>query len=152
MGGTPTFPFYAEMKGVTLSPGTVFLQDYSYSTSFPDMKFKPAAIIVTRVVSRSEERKEFCIDLGYKGISADPKGLRGLLLEMPEAEPVLQNEEHWVFKSPTGNLLPLGSVVHVMPTHICPTVALYERAYVVGAEGEVSKEWKIAARDRVAEI
>jgi D-serine deaminase-like pyridoxal phosphate-dependent protein len=152
MGGTPTFPFYAEMKGVTLSPGTVFLQDYSYSTSFPDMKFKPAAIIVTRVVSRSEERKEFCIDLGYKGISADPKGLRGLLLEMPEAEPVLQNEEHWVFKSPTGNLLPLGSVVHVMPTHICPTVALYERAYVVGAEGEVSKEWKIAARDRVVEI
>lgn len=152
MGGTPTFPYYAEMKGINLSPGTVFLQDYSYSTSFPDMKFKPAAIIVTRVVSRSEERKEFCIDLGYKGISADPKGLRGLLLEMPEAEPVLQNEEHWVFRSPTGSLPPLGSVVHVMPTHICPTVTLYERAYVVDAEGKIAKEWKIAARDRVAEI
>lgn len=152
MGGTPTFSFYAEMKGVNLSPGTVFLQDYSYSARFPDMKFKPAALIVTRVVSRSEERTEFCIDLGYKGISADPKGLRGLLLEMPEAEPVLQNEEHWVFRSPSGSLPPLGSVVHVMPTHICPTVALYERAYVVSAAGIVAKEWKIAARDRVAEF
>jgi hypothetical protein len=34
-----------------------------------------------------------------------------------------------------------------MPYHICPTVALYERAVVI-ENGEISGEWKTIARDR----
>jgi D-serine deaminase-like pyridoxal phosphate-dependent protein len=152
MGGTPTFPFYAEMPDVTLSPGTVFLQDHSYSTSFPDMDFAPAALIVSQVVSRNPSRREFCIDLGYKGISADPKDLRGRLLVDQDVQPVLQNEEHWVYSQPEGQLPVLGDLIYVLPTHICPTVALYERAYVVDAQGHCTKSWNIAARDRVVEF
>jgi len=152
MGGTPTFPCYAEMPDVTLSPGTFFLQDYSYSENFPDMEFTPAALIVTRVVSLNPARREFCIDLGYKGISADPKGLRGKLLTIDDCDPVLQNEEHWVFVKRSGELPKLGDIVYVMPTHICPTVALYERACIVDADGLWTKAWKIVARDRVVGI
>jgi D-serine deaminase-like pyridoxal phosphate-dependent protein len=152
MGGTPTFPYHAEIPGVTLSPGTFFLQDYSYSQSFPDMGFTPAALIVTRVVSVNRARMEFCIDLGYKGLSSDPKGLRGKLLTISDCDPVFQNEEHWVFRKNGGELPRLGDIVYVLPTHICPTVALHERAYVVDSGGDWKKQWRIIARDRVVGI
>mgnify|MGYP001353014955 CR=1 FL=1 len=152
MGGTPTFPFYAAMPDVTLSPGTCFLQDLSYMESYPDMAFVPAALIVTRVVSRNAERREFCVDLGYKGVSADPQGPRGKLLNFPDSEPVFQNEEHWVFSARSGELPPPGAIVYALPTHICPTVALYERAYIADPSGKIDAQWKIAARDRVVGI
>jgi len=34
-----------------------------------------------------------------------------------------------------------------VPKHICPTCALYEKAFVV-ENGSVEKEWRIVARDR----
>jgi len=140
------------LPGVTLSPGTFFLQDYSYSESFPDMGFSPAALIVTRVVGVNRARNEFCIDLGYKGLSSDPRGLRGKLVTIDDCEPVLQNEEHWVFRKNEAVLPAPGDIVYVLPTHICPTVALYERAYVVGAEGSWKSQWRIIARDRVVGV
>jgi len=148
IGGTPTFPCYATMEGVTLSPGTCFLQDYSYASSFPDLCFKNAAVLFTRVISRNEKLGTFTVDLGYKGISSDPQGLRGLILDHEGSEPVLQNEEHWVFTAPRKGLPKIGEEVYVIPTHICPTVALYERAHIINADGVCYTEWKIAARDR----
>jgi D-serine deaminase-like pyridoxal phosphate-dependent protein len=148
MGGTPTFPCYAAHDDVILSPGTCFLHDYSYASSFPDLKFEHAALIMARVVSRNAGLGTFTIDLGYKGISADPKGLRGLLLGFEESTPVLQNEEHWVFPAPARGLPEIGEEVYVIPTHICPTVALYERAHIVDGQGVCYAEWKIASRDR----
>jgi hypothetical protein len=38
-------------------------------------------------------------------------------------------------------------VLYGLPYHICPTVALYERAMVI-ENNKVSAEWKIIARDR----
>jgi len=148
MGGTPTFPCYAPREELTLSPGTCFLHDYSYASSFPDLKFEYAAAIMARVVSRNPGLGTFTIDLGYKGISADPKGLRGYILDHEGSVPVLQNEEHWVFTAPKKGLPELGEEVYVIPTHICPTVALYERAHIVDKDGVCFTEWKIAARDR----
>lgn len=148
MGGTPTFPCYAPRKELTLSPGTCFLHDYSYSSSFPDLEFEHAALILARVVSRNPNRGTFTIDLGYKGVSADPKGVRGFLIGYEGSVPVLQNEEHWVFTTPDKGLPELGEEVYVIPTHICPTVALYERAYIVDKDGICFTEWKIASRDR----
>ncbi len=148
IGGTPTFPCYATMEGVMLSPGTCFLQDYSYASSFPDLRFKNAAVLFTRVISRNVKLKTFTLDLGYKGISSDPQGLRGLILDHEGSQPMLQNEEHWVFTAPKKGLPEIGEEVYVIPTHICPTVALYERAHIINTDGVCYTEWKIAARDR----
>ncbi len=148
MGGTPTFPCYAPRQDLTLSPGTCFLHDYSYASSFPDLKFEYAAAILARVVSRNTALGTFTIDLGYKGISADPKGPRGFLPDYESSVAVLQNEEHWVFTAPKKGLPAIGEEVYVIPTHICPTVALYERAHIVDKDGVCFTEWKIASRDR----
>jgi D-serine deaminase-like pyridoxal phosphate-dependent protein len=73
------------------------------------------------------------------------------LLEVPDCEYVLQNEEHLVVESPAaGNYHP-GAELYAMPTHICPTVAMHRRAYVV-ENGALFGSWEIAARDRVLTV
>ncbi|WP_308588636.1 D-TA family PLP-dependent enzyme [uncultured Oscillibacter sp.] len=150
MGGTPTFPCYAKYPGVYLSPGTVFLNDYNYSTSYRDMDFTPAGIIMTRVISRPTPNT-FTLDLGYKGIASDMDGVRGVIVGMEEiATPVAQSEEHWVFEMAPGHeaeIPPVGSELFVMPAHICPSTALYPFVPVV-EKGEITERWDIAARNR----
>ncbi|MES2790786.1 MAG: alanine racemase, partial [Planctomycetota bacterium] len=53
-GGTASFPIYAELADPTIefSPGTCLFNDAGYSEAFPDLEFRPAALILTRVVSR----------------------------------------------------------------------------------------------------
>jgi D-serine deaminase-like pyridoxal phosphate-dependent protein len=41
----------------------------------------------------------------------------------------------------------IGDVFYGTPFHICPTVALYEKAWVVN-NGRIDTSWKVIARDR----
>ena len=148
-GGSPSFGCHAEDKGVFLSPGTVFLWDYGYAQNYPDLPFTPGAALMTRVVSHPAQGM-FTLDLGYKAISADPAGERGVLLGCPNAESAFQSEEHWTWRMQPGHedeRPPIGAVMYVIPTHICPTSALY-RAVRVARGGRVVGQWALAARDR----
>src|SRR5262249_11357085 len=74
LGGTPTFPVYARLNlpGLECAPGTCFLQDHGYGTRFADVSgFAPAALLLTRVISRPT-RTRVTFDLGYKAIASDP--------------------------------------------------------------------------------
>lgn len=147
MGGTSTFPCRTGKDGMYLSPGTCFIGDWGYAQKFPDMPFPPGAALFTRVVSRPTENT-FTIDLGYKGIASDPAGERGIIAGMEDAKPLFQNEEHWVFSLPDGQPPPaIGDGCYVIPTHICPTSALYPRI-LVAQNGKICGEWQVSARDR----
>src|SRR6185436_281284 len=61
-GGTPTFPIHAQRKDVECSPGTCVLWDAGYASKLPDMDFLPAALLLTRVVSRPGAN-QLCLDL-----------------------------------------------------------------------------------------
>ncbi len=152
MGGTPTFPIYAELDqpGVECSPGTCVLQDDSYGTRYPDLSFTPAALILTRVVSHPKPGR-LCLDLGYKAVAADPQGPRARLLEVDDARPVVHSEEHLVVETGRAEGIPIGTPLLALPTHICPSVALHRRAYVI-ENGEVAGMWEVTARDRVLGI
>jgi D-serine deaminase-like pyridoxal phosphate-dependent protein len=84
--------------------------------------------------------------LGHKAVAADPAGPRVRLLEPEDARPVVHSEEHLVIE--TGEYIPIGTPLFAIPTHICPTVALHRRAYVI-EDGEVIGKWEVTARDRV---
>lgn len=149
MGGTPSFPCHAKHPDVFLSPGTCFISDYGYMSKLPDLPFVPAAAILTRVISHPQEGF-FTLDLGYKGIAADPAGIRGVIVNLEDAAPILHSEEHWVWRMRDGfkHLVPpIGSSLYVIPTHICPTSALYPSA-LIAKNGEVCDEWPITARNR----
>ncbi|MEO5891856.1 MAG: D-TA family PLP-dependent enzyme, partial [Ferruginibacter sp.] len=62
-----------------------------------------------------------------------------------------QSEEHLVVKVNDSSIFKPGDVLYGVPVHICPTVALYERAVVIEKNMAV-KEWKVIARDRKINI
>jgi D-serine deaminase-like pyridoxal phosphate-dependent protein len=154
LGGTPTFPIYARLQlpGLELSPGTCFLHDHGYGSKFADLAgFTPAALLLTRVISRPLPNR-LTLDLGYKAVAGDPPaGKRLVLLDVPDVTPVLHNEEHYVVDTPAADQFPPGSVLYAVPTHICPTVALHKEALVV-EQGRVTERWEIVARDRVLSV
>jgi D-threonine aldolase len=148
VGGTPTLPIHAELKipGIECSPGTIVLHDDGYRSRYPDLAFTPAALLLTRVVSRPAVNR-LCLDLGHKAVAADPAGARARLLEL-DTRPVVHSEEHLVVETPLAGTIPLGTPFLAIPTHICPTVALHRRAYVI-EDGVLTGQWEVAARDRV---
>lgn len=151
VGGTPTFPAFADLDlpGLECSPGTCVLHDHGYGTRFADMpEFVPAAVVLSRVISRPTPTR-VTLDLGYKAIASDPPaGKRCIFLNLPEATPMVQNEEHFALETPHAEKYAPGDVVYAIPTHVCPTSALHKEAYVV-RNGQVAGTWPIVARDRV---
>src|SRR5207302_5686682 len=151
VGGTPTFPVYArlDLPGLECSPGTLVLHDHGYGSRFADLGgFTPAALLLTRVISRPTATR-VTFDLGYKAVASDPPaGKRLVLLDVPDYEAVLQNEEHLVIETLEADRYKPGDEVLAVPTHICPTCAMHKQAYVV-ENGEVTGTWEIVARDRI---
>ncbi len=150
MGGTPTFPCHAKAADVFLSPGTIFVSDSGYRKSFPDIDVIPAAAVLTRVISHPDSDL-FTLDTGTKAVSADADP-RGILFGFEEkCDPVLSSEEHWVFRMRPEyiNERPsIGEILYVIPTHICPTTAMYDAAYIC-SDGRLTDIWKVAARERI---
>ncbi|MBM3999945.1 MAG: D-TA family PLP-dependent enzyme [Planctomycetes bacterium] len=148
-GGTGSFPILAEKEdpALELSPGTVVFHDAGYSAMFPDLPFEPAALLLTRVVSRPSSGR-LTVDLGYKAVAGDPPmGRRVSFPELPDAREVLHNEEHLVLESSLGDRFRPGDPLLAIPRHVCPTTALHQSAIVV-ADGAVVDEWPVTARDR----
>ena len=145
MGGTPTFPFHKETPGVYLSPGTVFVNDFGYSDKFHDLPFRAGAAILTRVISHPAAGL-FTLDTGYKAISPD-KAERGIIADLPSAKPRGHSEEHWVWSAEGGTVPPIGTVLYIIPSHICPTTAQYPGVHVV-SKGKLINYWEVSARNR----
>ncbi len=148
-GGTGSFPIYAQKVDPTLelSPGTCVFHDAGYGGVFPDLKFTPAAVLLTRVISRPTANR-VTLDLGYKAVASDPPAGRRLVFpDLPGAEQVLQNEEHLVLETAdAANYVP-GDELIAIPRHVCPTSALHKEAVVV-EDGQIIARWPITARDR----
>lgn len=153
-GGTPTFPIWAKIHepGLQCSPGTFVLYDHGYGSKYAELAgLKPAAVVVSRLISKPMPGR-LTFDLGHKAIAADPPaGKRCVLLNLSEFTYVLQNEEHFGIETLAADDWNIGDVIYAVPSHICPTVALHRRAYVV-ENNHVIGTWEIASRDRVLTV
>lgn len=145
-GGSPTYSYYAKRGDIECSPGTFVFWDRSYSRMMPEEPFSAAALVLTRVISIVDHER-ICLDLGHKSLSADHPQPRVQFLNAPEAEPVSHSEEHLVVKVPDSSKYSVGELFYGMPQHICPTVALYERA-IVAEENSITGEWEVTARNK----
>ena len=63
----------------------------------------------------------------------------------------MHSEEHLVVETQKAEKFALGTPLLAIPTHVCPTVALHRRAYVID-EGHVVDQWEVTARDRMRGI
>jgi len=162
-GGSPTFPIHAKrakandiakppaVPEVQCSPGTFVYWDKGYGDSFPDQPFQPAALVVTRVISKRSDTR-LCLDLGHKSIAPENElSRRVFFLNGPDLKPVGQSEEHLVVETDAAAMHRVGDVFYGVPYHVCPTIALYDRAFTI-EDGRVTGSWKNSARDRIITI
>jgi len=149
-GGTPTFPVHALRTGIETSPGTCLLWDYGYSSSFSDMDFMQAALLLIRIISKPRQDL-VCLDLGHKALASEMPHPRVKIFEMENYEVVSHNEEHMVLRTQQASSLNVGDVLYGIPYHICPTVDRYDYVSVV-RDNKVSEQWKVEARNRTLTI
>ncbi len=149
-GGTPTFPIFARRNDVECSPGTCVLWDFGYATKLPDLDFLPAALLLTRVISKPGA-DHLCLDLGHKAVASESPHPRVQFLELPEAKAIKHSEEHLVVETARAGEFPIGACLYGIPWHICPTVALHSEAVII-KNGRAEDHWKISARDRALTI
>ncbi len=150
VAGTGSFPILAEMgePNLELTPGTTTLYDAGYHSSFADLPFRPAAAVMTRVVSCNREG-HLTLDCGHKSIAPDqPAGRRALFPEIPDAIEVSHTEEHLVIATDQASRFSIGDCLIALPRHVCPTVALHQSATLV-ADGKIVDTWQVTARNRV---
>jgi len=146
-GGSPTFPIHAARGVVECSPGTFIYWDRGYSLNCEEQPFLTAALVISRVISLPDKTK-LCLDVGHKSISAENELTKRIFfLNAPELTFVGQSEEHLVMETGKDHQYKVGDVLYGLPYHICPTVALYERAITI-ENNLISGEWRNIARDR----
>ena len=146
VGGSPTFQFHAKRVGVETSPGTTVFWDAGYGSLFPELSFLPAAVLLTRIISKPTEHT-LCLDLGHKSIAPEMSFPRVQFLNLPDSQQISQSEEHLVVSVKNGNRYQVGDVIYGLPLHICPTVAKYEQLQIVSNK-TVTTTWKVAARNQ----
>lgn len=150
-GGSPTFLIHAKRENTECSPGTFIFWDKNYHDNIPEQHFDHAALVLTRVVSLPDDTR-ICIDLGYKAISCEHSlQSRVYFLNAPDLKPYSHSEEHMVMEAGPNHGYQIGDVLFGLPLHICPTVAMYNNAYLV-ENGVYTQKWGITARGREVSI
>jgi D-serine deaminase-like pyridoxal phosphate-dependent protein len=146
-GGSPTFSIHCKRKKIECSPGTFIYWDKTYLDLCPEQKFLPAALVMTRVISLPDETK-LCLDLGHKSVAAENELTRRIYFPgAPQLKATSQSEEHLVVDAGRNHSYKVGDLLFGIPFHICPTVALYEKAYTI-ENRKLTGKWKAIARDR----
>ncbi|EMR04295.1 D-TA family PLP-dependent enzyme [Cesiribacter andamanensis] len=150
-GGTPAFTTHRLREDTFCSPGTCVLWDWGYGDALREQPFQYAALLLTRIISKPAPGI-VTIDLGHKGVAAEnPIDKRVRFLNLQDWELLSQSEEHGVLRVQGWDALQVGDVLYGVPYHICPTVNLYDEAYVV-EEGKATARWEVLARRRRLEV
>jgi D-serine deaminase-like pyridoxal phosphate-dependent protein len=150
-GSTGTYRFDSENPGITeLQPGSFVFMDMEYrqiggpdGTEYRD--FQHALTVITTVVSRSPGLA--IVDGGYKAFATDRPftpaavGIGGVTFAWA-------GDEHGRLDlSQASREVRLGDRIEFLPTHIDPTVNLYDRIYALRGD-RVEDVWPIAARGK----
>lgn len=153
--GTPAFPAtvsYARFQGASFmhraSPGTVVYSDLSSTVELPpDYLYRPAAIVVSRVVSHPRPGMITC-DAGHKTLSVDAGVPNCAVLGHPPFRPCKPSEEHLPIAVPSQIPPPaIGDVLYLVPRHVCPTVNNFDHALFV-RDGHIANVEPVSARGR----
>ncbi len=150
--GTPAFPSALKHMGLAVlegtvhrvSPGTVVYHDLRSAEQLPGIEKQFAATVLTRVASLPGDDLFTC-DAGSKAIEGTGKDRIAAVVGHPEFEALGQSEEHTVFRAPEEKRPKRGTLLRLVPGHVCPTVNLAERAVLV-EDGKLVGTADVSAR------
>jgi D-serine deaminase-like pyridoxal phosphate-dependent protein len=152
VGSTPTALYAGEVKGVTeVRPGTYIFYDRMQAKLGVCTPQDCAAVVWATVVSRPSDTLAI-IDGGSKTFATDvqpdrePLNLSGFgyIPAAPDAVLERLTEEHGMIRAHAGDGLQIGSKVGIIPNHICSTLNLHNRVYLLENGG--IREIAVSAR------
>jgi D-serine deaminase-like pyridoxal phosphate-dependent protein len=151
-GGTPTARTTHEIGEVTeVRAGTYVYGDRACIAN-GSVPLDSCALRVLATVVSTPTRDRAILDAGSKTLTYDPAlGVSGygLLVEHPDADVYLLNEEHgFVDVSRCDPPPAVADTVTVVPNHACGTTNMHDEV-VVHRGGEVVATWPVAARGKV---
>lgn len=144
--GTPTFRYalnYPKFAGGRInesevahrvSPGTVVFHDFQYDSLLEDLELKPAAMLLSRVISHPQTDLVTC-DAGSKSIASEAGHPVAFVLGRPDLVAKPPSEEHLPLQCTSGEKPKRGEALLLIPKHVCPTVNLAEQALLVKSDG-----------------
>ena len=151
-GATPTFELSAHGIVTEERPGTYVFGDRQQAA----LRGEPAedvALMVAATVVSAGTGDGFVIDAGAKSLAQDVSPIipgHGAIVGYPEAVIHRLHDHHGAVSLPPGSARPaVGSIVWVVPNHVCPVINLVDD-FVVAQGGRVVARWTVDARGRNA--
>jgi D-serine deaminase-like pyridoxal phosphate-dependent protein len=140
--GTGTFDIASRHPGITeIEAGSFVFMDTTYSQL--DIPFEQSLSVLSTVLSRPTD-DTVILDVGMKGISAERSC--PVVRENEALEIQRLSEAHAGGKLTGGGFDPKpGDKLHLVPSHCCTTVSLYDEMVVV-RDGTVDAVWPTLAR------
>jgi hypothetical protein len=147
-GGSWSFQHYADNPNIRPTPGTWIYWD-TRNAEMEELGFRIASLILGQIVDEDAEMDTVTIDIGSKSCSSDqPLQHRFKLVQYPDTELVIQNEEHAVVRL-NGAPLNVGDFVIAAPGHACTLTVKFPYTNVVSKDGEIVGRYVHDARDRI---
>lgn len=143
--GTPTFKYaldFAEFLDLAgcqhrVSPGTVVFHDLQYDDLLEDLELEPAAVVLSRVISKPNDGLVTC-DAGSKSVASEAGAPVAYVVGHPQLVAQSPSEEHLPLKVTGATGPDYGEVLLLVPKHVCPTVNLAEQALLVEEDGSAT--------------
>jgi D-serine deaminase-like pyridoxal phosphate-dependent protein len=152
VGSTPSARSEMRHQGVTeVRPGTYVFNDTNMINLGVATQETCAAHVLATVVSRATPER-FVIDAGSKCFTSDGVGRPGWIqvAGRPDLTMKFITEEHGVgsIDLSQGGALSIGDRLELIPSHVCPVINLFDRAYAT-RKGDVVQELVVASRGMV---
>ena len=158
VGSTPTATHAKHLEGVTeMRPGVYLLGDLFQAGLGSCTEADIACSVLATVISHRRSSNRIIIDSGGLALSKDRSTQDtpfdagyGRVVDAVTGTPMGDlyvasvHQEHGEVTSASElpwATLPLGTVVRVLPNHICMTAAMYERYHLVSTNGEITGHW-----------
>jgi D-serine deaminase-like pyridoxal phosphate-dependent protein len=146
-GSTPTVAFSTSSVITEIRPGEYVFCDLD-NTRLGACEEDQIALFVAATVVSDWVPDQVILDVGTKALGREgnpDKGYGGIAGK--KAVLARLNEYHGFAAVPAGESRPsVGTVVPVVPNHVCPVVNSFEELIVTDTEGTMLQRWPVAAR------
>ena len=146
-GSTPTVAFSTSSVITEIRPGEYVFCDLN-NTRLGACEEDHIALFVAATVVSDWVPEQVILDVGTKALGREGNPERGYGgIAGTKAVLAKLNEYHGFVAVPAGESRPsVGTVVPVVPNHVCPVVNSFEELVVTDSEGTMLQRWPVAAR------
>lgn len=146
-GSTPTIAFSTSTVITEIRPGEYIFCDLD-NARLGACEENQIALFVAATVVSDWVPNQVILDVGTKALGREGNPERGYGgIAGKEAVLARLNEYHGFLAVPAGESRPsVGTVVPVLPNHVCPVVNSFDELIVTDTEGTEVQRWPVAAR------